>query len=85
VIVDNVQAQRHAPGLKVIVYDGVARKAQNDDDRPTEVGKKTKKPKSFKKMSREEKFKTSAVRSACIEACQFCALLVATPQCHGEY
>jgi len=73
VIVDDVQAQRHAPGLKVIVYDGVARKAQNDDDRPTEVGKETKKPKSFKKMSREEKFKTSAVRSGCIDACQACS------------
>lgn len=62
------QAQRHAPGLKVAVYDGVSRKAL---DEPAD-GKKKRKRKNFKKMSREERFKTSAV---CHSSGQMCKLI----------
>ena len=57
-----VQAQRHAPGLKVTVYDGLAKKAA-DKDADDSTGTKKKKRRSFKKMSREERFKPSAVRT----------------------
>ena len=56
-----MQAQRHAPGLKVTVYDGLAKKVA-DKDADDSPGTKKKKRRSFKKMSREERFKTSAVR-----------------------
>ena len=59
-----MQALRHAPGLKVIVYDGVSRKTPKDEDHDK---KRRKSKKSFKKMSREERFKTSAVRPSVLE------------------
>ena len=59
-----MQAHRHAPGLKVVVYDGVSRTAPKDED-PDKKQRKSKK--SFKKMSREERFKTSAVRPSVLD------------------
>ncbi len=58
-----MQAQRHAPGLKVTVYDGLAKKVA-DKDADDSAGAKKKKRRSFKKMSTEERFKTSAVRKS---------------------
>ena len=55
----DLQANRHAPGLKVFVYDGMSGKTPKEED---DEKKKRKSKKSFKKMSREERFKTSAVR-----------------------
>ena len=55
----DTQANRHAPGLKVVVYDGMSKAAKDEEQ---ESKKQKSKKKSFKKMSREEKFKTSAVR-----------------------
>ena len=54
----DMQAHRHAPGLKVVVYDGMSKVAKDEEQ---ESRKQKSKQKSFKKMSREEKFKTSAV------------------------
>ena len=59
----DLQAQRHAPGLKVVVYDGVSRKSLKDEDQDRN---KRKSKKSFKKMSREERFTTSAVSPTCM-------------------
>ena len=61
-----LQAHRHAPGLKVVVYDGVSRKTPKDEDQES---KKRKSRKSFKKMSREEKFKASIVRPVVLLLC----------------
>jgi hypothetical protein len=60
----DVQAQRHAPALKVVVYDGVSRKMLHEED-SADDRKKRKKRKAFKKMTREERFRTSAVCGDC--------------------
>ena len=44
----------------MVVYDGVSRKMLPEED-SAENGKKKKKRKTFKKMTREERFRTSAV------------------------
>ena len=71
----DLQANRHAPGLKVVVYDGMAGKTPKDEDQEK---KKRKSKKSFKKMSREERFKTSAVRPFCYSPVTTCRIYVHT-------